>query len=129
MLRELRTFIAVARHGTFAGAGTRIGLTQSAVSAQMQRLEAHLGFPLFDRTGRSATLNKAGRKTLELADELIALYEPEGEDRRGGALNIGTITSAHAALLPDAVGTFRQAWPTCRSICSRRSMRARWTWP
>nr|WP_232316319.1 LysR family transcriptional regulator [Candidatus Burkholderia verschuerenii] len=118
MLRELRTFIAVARHGTFAGAGARIGLTQSAVSAQMQRLEAHLGFALFDRTGRSATINKAGRKTLELADELIALYarlsEPEGEDGRGGALSVGAITSAHAALLPDAIGTFRREWPAWR---------------
>ena len=72
MLRELQTFIAVARHGTFAGAGAHIGLTQSAVSAQMQRLEAHLGVTLFDRTGRSATLNKAGRRTLELADKLRA---------------------------------------------------------
>jgi DNA-binding transcriptional LysR family regulator len=118
MLRELQTFIAVARHGTFAGAGARIGLTQSAVSAQMQRLEAHLGFPLFDRTGRSATLNQAGRKTLELADELIALYarlsEPDGDDGRGGTLSVGAITSAHAALLPDALGAFRRDWSAWR---------------
>jgi DNA-binding transcriptional LysR family regulator len=118
MLRELQTFIAVARHGTFAGAGAHIGLTQSAVSAQMQRLEAHLGFALFDRTGRSATLNKAGRTTLELADELIALYarlaQPEGADGRGGALTVGAIASAHMALLPDALRAFRHALPAWR---------------
>jgi DNA-binding transcriptional LysR family regulator len=118
MLRELQTFIAVARHGTFAGAGAHIGLTQSAVSAQMQRLEAHLGVTLFDRTGRSATLNKAGRRTLELADELIALYarlaEPEGEDGRGGLLSVGAIASAHAVLLPEAIGAFRRMLPAWR---------------
>jgi DNA-binding transcriptional LysR family regulator len=118
MLRELQTFIAVARHGTFAGAGAHIGLTQSAVSAQMQRLEAHLGFALFDRTGRSATLNKAGKRTLELADELIALYarlaEPEGEGGRGGSLAVGAIASAHAALLPDAIGAFGRELPAWR---------------
>jgi DNA-binding transcriptional LysR family regulator len=118
MLRELQTFIAVARHGTFAGAGAHIGLTQSAVSAQMQRLEAHLGVTLFDRTGRSATLNKAGRRTLELADELIALYarlaEPEGEDGRGGLLSVGAIASAHAVLLPEAIGAFRRVLPAWR---------------
>ncbi|BCQ25909.1 LysR family transcriptional regulator [Caballeronia sp. NK8] len=118
MLRELQTFIAVARHGTFAGAGAHIGLTQSAVSAQMQRLEAHLGVALFDRTGRSATLNKAGKRTLELADELIALYarlaEPDGEDGRGGSLSVGAIASAHAALLPDAIGAFRRVLPAWR---------------
>ncbi|SAK80222.1 LysR family transcriptional regulator [Caballeronia catudaia] len=118
MLRELQTFIAVARHGTFAGAGARIGLTQSAVSAQMQRLEAHLGVELFDRTGRSATLNQAGRRTLELADELLTLYarlsEPDGGDGRGGSLSVGAIASAHAALLPDAVGAFRRVLPAWR---------------
>ena len=118
MLRELQTFIAVARHGTFAGAGAHIGLTQSAVSAQMQRLEANLGVTLFDRTGRSATLNKAGRRTLELADELIALYarlaEPEGEDGRGGLLSVGAIASAHAVLLPEAIGAFRRVLPAWR---------------
>ncbi|SAK70038.1 LysR family transcriptional regulator [Caballeronia fortuita] len=118
MLRELRTFIAVARYGTFSGAGAHIGLTQSAVSAQMQRLEAHLGVALFDRTGRSATLNKAGRRTLELADELIALYarlaSPEDEHGRGGSLSVGAIASAHAALLPDAIGAFRRALPAWR---------------
>ncbi|MBR7559809.1 LysR family transcriptional regulator, partial [Mycobacterium tuberculosis] len=75
MLRELKTFIAVARHGTFAGAGERIGLTQSAVSAQIQRLEESLGFQLFDRTGRSATLTAAGRDTLALAEHIVTLYD------------------------------------------------------
>lgn len=110
--------MAVARHGTFAGAGAHIGLTQSAVSAQMQRLEAHLGFTLFDRTGRSATLNVAGRRTLELADELIALYarlsEPDDQEGRGGTLSVGAIASAHAVLLPDAVASFRRSLPAWR---------------
>jgi len=43
MLRELKTFITVARLGTFAAAGQQVGLTQSAVSAQMRVLEQHLG--------------------------------------------------------------------------------------
>lgn len=82
MLSELRTFIAVSQYGTFSGAGARIGLTQSAVSAQMQRLEEELGFALFDRTGRSATLNDAGRETLALAEEMMTLYARLSE--RGG---------------------------------------------
>ena len=45
MIRELKTLVAVAREGTFAAAGHKIGLTQAAVSAQMQRLEEELGFP------------------------------------------------------------------------------------
>ena len=75
MIRELRTFVVVARDGTFAGAGQRIGLTQAAVSAQMQRLENELGFTLFDRTGRSARLNSMGHETLTRAEEILRLYK------------------------------------------------------
>jgi DNA-binding transcriptional LysR family regulator len=62
MLRELKTFLAVAQHGTFAAAGLHIGLTQSAVSAQIRNLEQALGVRLFDRTGRQAILNPAGQR-------------------------------------------------------------------
>jgi len=55
MIKELKTLIAVAREGTFAAAGNRIGLTQAAVSAQMQRLEAELGFQIFDRKAARLT--------------------------------------------------------------------------
>lgn len=118
MLRELRTFIAVARHGTFANAGAHIGLTQSAVSAQIQRLESELGFALFDRTGRSARLNTAGRETLALAEELVVLYERighQGLDIQGsGMVRIGAIASAQATFLADAIAAFRAELPGCR---------------
>lgn len=118
MLRELRTLIAVARHGTFAGAGARIGLTQSAVSAQIHRLEEELGFPLFDRTGRSARLNASGRETLALAEELITLYDRLGHQglaAQGNAMvRIGAIASAQATFLADAIARFRAELPGCR---------------
>ena len=74
MIRELKTLIAVAQHGTFAAAGQHIGLTQAAVSAQMKRLEAALGVALFERSGRAAVLTKRGQETLQQAQALIALY-------------------------------------------------------
>lgn len=74
MLREIRTFVAVARHGTFAAAGMHIGLTQSAVSAQIRNLEEALGVRLFDRTGRQALLNAAGERALPLAREMLDLF-------------------------------------------------------
>ena len=42
MLRELKTFMAVAAHGTFAAAGAHIGLTQSAVNANRQAISSRL---------------------------------------------------------------------------------------
>ncbi|WP_233855748.1 LysR family transcriptional regulator [Paraburkholderia sp. HD33-4] len=118
MLSELKTFIAVSQYGTFSGAGARIGLTQSAVSAQMQRLEQELGFQLFDRTGRSATLNAAGRETLALAEEMMTLYarlsERSGGAAESGMLRVGAIASAQVSLLADALARFRDDRPGWR---------------
>lgn len=118
MLAELRTLIAVSQYGTFSAAGARIGLTQSAVSAQMQRLEDELGFALFDRTGRSATLNDAGRETLVLAEEIIALYARLSERgalaAESGMLRVGAIASAQVSFLADALARFREDHPGWR---------------
>ncbi|MGN4075000.1 LysR family transcriptional regulator [Burkholderia gladioli] len=73
MLRELKTFLAVAKHGTFSAAAARIGITQSAVSSQIQRVEEQLGVALFDRSGRTPHLTKAGQEALGLAAEMMAL--------------------------------------------------------
>ena len=48
-LRFLRTFLAVARHGSFPEAAEQVALTQAAVSFQMRALEAELGRELGER--------------------------------------------------------------------------------
>ncbi|MFP6847862.1 MAG: LysR substrate-binding domain-containing protein [Pseudomonas sp.] len=115
MLRELRTFVAVARHGTFSAAGQQVGLTQSAVSAQMRVLEQGLGMRLFDRSGRAAVLNAAGRHALPLAEQMLGLYAqmalPTPLADWQGELKVGAIASVQTGLLPEALPAFRQAAP------------------
>jgi DNA-binding transcriptional LysR family regulator len=119
MIRELKTFVAVAREGTFAAAGDRIGLTQAAVSAQMQRLEAELGFALFDRTGRSARLNAQGHQTLERAQELIRLYGSLGARKVGrpasARVALGAIASVQRSLLPEVLARFHKLQRDCHT--------------
>jgi DNA-binding transcriptional LysR family regulator len=119
MIKELKTLIAVAREGTFAAAGNKIGLTQAAVSAQIQRLEAELGFEIFDRKGRSAHLNKMGQQILLQAQELLRLYENLGSTTIGQPpsvlVNIGAIASVQRSCLPDALAKFHQQCPQCRT--------------
>ncbi len=115
MLRELKTFIAVTRHGTFAAAGMHIGLTQSAVSAQIRQLEQALGVQLFDRTGRQATLNAAGLRALPLAKEILETFNrmavPVDANEYRGELKVGAIGTAQTGLLPQALLRLRQAAP------------------
>lgn len=118
MIKEFKTFIAVARDGTFTGAGTHLGLTQSAVSAQIKRLEEYLGVELFDRSARAAVLNAHGREMLPQAEELVAMAErmvtTAGAGHVSGSLRIGAIASVQQGLLVDALGRFRAVYPDVR---------------
>ncbi|NYH12532.1 LysR family transcriptional regulator [Pseudomonas moraviensis] len=115
MLRELKTFLAVARHGTFAAAGLHIGLTQSAVSAQIRNLEQALGVRLFDRTGRQAILNPAGQRAVPMAQEMLATFSrmaiSEDVSEFRGELRIGAVATAQTGLLPQALLRLRQQAP------------------
>lgn len=57
----LHTFEAAARLLSFTAAGNELFLSQSAVSRQIQQLEASLGAPLFERLHRTLALTEAGR--------------------------------------------------------------------
>lgn len=115
MLRELKTFVAVNQCGTFAAAGQRIGLTQSAVSAQMRTLEQALGMQLFDRSGRAIALNASGTRVLPLAEEILALFarmaQPENVSDYRGAIKIGAISSVQTGLLPGVLVSVHQQAP------------------
>ncbi|MBN3752755.1 LysR family transcriptional regulator [Paraburkholderia sp. Tr-20389] len=119
MLRELKTLIAVAQEGTFAAAGSRIGLTQAAVSAQMQRLEAEFGFALFDREGRTARLNAMGQQVLMQAQEVVRLYNNlssmAADPAANVRVNIGAIASVQRSWLPDALARFHAQCAGCRT--------------
>ncbi|AZY49022.1 LysR family transcriptional regulator [Bordetella avium] len=102
-LRFMRTFLAVAHHGTFAEAAEQVALTQAAVSFQMRSLETELGRELFDRSGRLAILNAAGRELLPEIKHLLDSYDKlraprNASDALAGAVSIGAIVSCMATL-------------------------------
>ncbi|MGF6693217.1 MULTISPECIES: LysR family transcriptional regulator [Pseudomonas] len=115
MIRELRTFVAVARLGSFSAAARQVSLTQAAVSAQMKSLEDALGMPLFDRTAKSVTLNANGLRVLPMAEEMLALYArmclPETLEGYRGSLNIGAIGTVQTGVLPETLKRLKEAAP------------------
>ncbi|MFM0129240.1 LysR family transcriptional regulator [Paraburkholderia sediminicola] len=102
-LRFLRTFAAVARHGSFATAAEQMALTQSAVSMQMRALETEFKHELFDRCGRKVMLNAMGKTLLPHAQQLLSLYEAMklaagGLEEDVGPVSIGAVESVVGAL-------------------------------
>src|SRR3954469_23248341 len=123
-LPALRAVVAIADAGSFRGAATALGYSQSAVSHRIAALERGLGTALFDRPGgRGAVrLTAAGqaahthaRRALPAAEAL----EADGGARAGDArttLRVGVFQTAAAELLPQALRAFRRDWPRVEVI-------------
>jgi DNA-binding transcriptional LysR family regulator len=118
-VRQLRYFIAVAEELHFSKAADRLHVAQSAVSAQIQQLEASLGAALFHRSKRSSViLTDAG--LLFLTEARSALRQVENAESIGrlagrgmlGHIEIGYVASAaFSGLLSSAMLAFRKERP------------------
>jgi DNA-binding transcriptional LysR family regulator len=71
----LRCFVQVAERGGFTPGATALGLTQSAVSLKVKRLEDLLGRRVFERTSRSVALTRDGETLLAYARRMLALND------------------------------------------------------
>lgn len=74
-LRQLRYFVAVARHGSLSRAAEQLHIVQPALTAQIKSLEAELGASLFDRHPKGVWLNAAGQQALRQAQEVLTQAE------------------------------------------------------
>jgi DNA-binding transcriptional LysR family regulator len=71
----LRCFVQVAEQGGFTPGALALGLTQSAVSLKVKRLEELLGRRVFERTSRSVALTRDGETLLAYARRMLALND------------------------------------------------------
>jgi DNA-binding transcriptional LysR family regulator len=76
---QLRTFIAVVDHGSFSEAARVLGISQPAVTMQIQALEADIAATLLDRGYRKVALTEAGRALLPHARTVIEELEDARE--------------------------------------------------
>lgn len=72
---SIQVFQAVAEAGSFTGAGEQLGLTQSAVTRQIQHLEKIIGTRLLHRTTRSVRLTEAGSSFLNTATHILREFD------------------------------------------------------
>src|SRR5689334_10760673 len=116
-LGSLAMFVVVAEERSFTRAAAKLGVSQSALSHAMRRLEARLGLRLLARTTRSVAATEAGERlmgTLRPAlDEIDAKVTALTELREKPAGSLRITTSEHAArtLLWPAIERFTGDYP------------------
>lgn len=115
-LEALRTFVAAARHESFAQAAAQLNLTPSAVSHQMRKLEEALGMALFEREGRSVRLTVSGasfRKAVEPSLRSIneAAMRLRDDDGMQGPLVIACSSMFANRVLSRHLGRFVEDYP------------------
>ncbi|HET9552210.1 MAG TPA: LysR substrate-binding domain-containing protein [Anaeromyxobacteraceae bacterium] len=71
-LNALNSFLAVARHRSFAAAARHLGVSTSALSQSVRQLEARLGVALLTRTSRTVALTDAGQRLLETSGAAVS---------------------------------------------------------
>ncbi len=112
----LRAFAFIAEEGSFTRAAERVGRTQSAVSMQVQRLEAMLGQTLLLRgKGGAVHLTSHGRFLLERSRELLALndqiWSAFREPAVQGTVRLGTPDDYALRYLPGVLRRFALSHP------------------
>jgi DNA-binding transcriptional LysR family regulator len=114
--RQLRVFSEVARQLSFTQAAQTLHLTPPAVTMQIRELEKHIGFALFDRSGRNVTLTTVGEYMLVYARKMLAtLKDAQDAVARLQQLEVGLLTigmvSTAKYFLPRLLAEFRKQHP------------------
>ena len=116
-LGDLAAFLAVAEERSFTRAAGRLGLSQSALSHTIRRLEARLGLRLLLRTTRSVAPTEAGERLAETLrpafDTIDARIDALSElrDRPAGTIRITSGEHAAHTVLWPALQRLLPAYP------------------
>lgn len=104
------------------GAARRLGLAQATVTEHIRRLESILGFPAFDRVGRTVVLTEEGRLLLPRAEAAVRGVEEVADgigdavESGAGRLTVGAIPTMSPYLLPPVLSRLRDEYPECEIV-------------
>ncbi|WP_416896385.1 MAG: LysR family transcriptional regulator [Minwuia sp.] len=119
-LTDFDAVIAISRRGSFRAAAPDVGMSTSALSNAISRLEEQLGVRLFNRTTRSVSLTEAGQRFIDqvspaLKDIHLALDTVRSQqDTPSGTLRINTFATAGREILSPLVLEFLRRFPEVR---------------
>jgi DNA-binding transcriptional LysR family regulator len=116
-LRQLQTFVTVARLNSFTRAAQLLRLSQPALTKQVRQLEETLGVRLFDRNTRRVELTRIGKELAPVINQLLQEIEAvvvntkELAAQTRGVVRIAALPSVSSMLLPKAIARFKERYP------------------
>ncbi|MDH4467284.1 MAG: LysR family transcriptional regulator [Bacteriovoracaceae bacterium] len=115
---HLSTLIAVADHGSFSKAADVLGITQSAVSQNIKKLESIIGVPLIAKTAKASLLTSEGEKLVNVArsyghkmSEVLEDITKGQEENDRGEISLGTLMGLGKSWLAPLVIDFLMLYP------------------
>jgi DNA-binding transcriptional LysR family regulator len=114
---DLKAFVDIYKAGTFSRASELMGLTQSALSQKVKRLEETLSATIFIRHPRHLELTASGQKLLIYGKEVIQRQEDflnsfnQYDKELSGVLHIASYSSVMRSLIIPTVAPFMEANP------------------
>ena len=116
-IKDMRAFYAIVEEGNISHAAQRLDIAQPALSRQMKRLETSLGVHLFERGSRRIRLTDAGRVLYSRVEHILGMVDgtvreiTEIGSGIAGSIQLGTITTSGALLLPELISEFHRRYP------------------
>ena len=129
---DLRMFQSVASTGSMSKAALELNTVQSNVTARIKSFEDEVGFALFERTNRGATLTAAGRRLLPFAARAARLLDDAkravaDEGTPSGALVIGSLDTTAALHLSPVLAGYCRSPSGGRFVLEDRERPANWS--
>lgn len=116
LMKQMQSFEAAARHGSFTAAAQELGVSQPAVSLSVRQLETDLGFDLFQRVHKAIHLTPPGRELYLEArsslDNLERCVQGLYKSRRGQHVTLSCSTAFANHWFIPRLGQFQSAHPT-----------------
>src|SRR5262245_12160102 len=115
--RRVRTFIAVAEHGTVSKAALQLRIAQPALSRQINGLEEELGVRLFDRIRRRLVLTSEGERLLAECRNIMRAVDSLGERAQSlrradaGLLKVGATPQMIEGVFSTFLHRFAERYP------------------
>ncbi|HEX2148251.1 MAG TPA: LysR family transcriptional regulator [Pseudorhizobium sp.] len=111
----LRVLLAIRHHGGVTRAADALGLSQSAVSHKVRRLETSLGCDLLTRKPGAPTFTTAGEDLLDYAGRILGLHDEAllslSKTSLSGRLSLGMTEDTTCSDLARVLGRFRRLHP------------------